>query len=59
MDVTYNGLIQQAGPFDILPIRAALDSFVHTAIASLGEMINWIAYALPWLPLVALAGGVV
>jgi hypothetical protein len=56
VDVTYNGLIQQAGPFDVSPIRAALDSFMQTMIASVGEVITWIAYALPWLPLAALAG---
>ena len=55
VDVTYNGLIQQAGPFDVSPIRAALDSFMQTMIASVGEVISWIAYALPWLPLAALA----
>lgn len=55
VDVSYNGLIQQAGPFDVSPIRAALDSFMQTMIASVGEVISWIAYALPWLPLVALA----
>lgn len=59
VDVTYDGLIQQAGPFDISPIRTALDGFGHTVIGSLGEMINWIAYALPWLPLVVLAGWMV
>jgi hypothetical protein len=47
VDVNYNGLIQQAGPFDVSPIRAALDGFAHTAIESFDEMINWIAYALP------------
>jgi hypothetical protein len=56
VDVTYNGLIQQAGPFDLSPIRAALDGFAQTVIGSFGEMIDWIAYALPWLPLAALAG---
>jgi hypothetical protein len=56
VDVTYNGLIQQAGPFDVSPIRSALDGFAHTVIGSVGEMIDWIAYALPWLPLAALAG---
>ncbi len=56
VDVSYNGLIQQAGPFDVSPIRAALDSFMQTMIASVGEVITWVAYALPWLPLAALAG---
>ncbi|MDR3530853.1 MAG: DUF4349 domain-containing protein [Rhodopila sp.] len=59
VDVAYNGLIQQAGPFDVSPIRAALDNFVRIVIESLGDMIAWIAYALPWLPLVVLAGWVV
>lgn len=56
VDVAYNGLIQQAGPFDLSPVREALDNFVHTVVESLGEMIAWIAYALPWLPLVVLIG---
>ena len=54
VDVSYNGLVQQAGPIDLSPIRTAFDSFLQTAIESFGEMIGWIAYALPWLPLVAL-----
>lgn len=54
VDVTYNGLLQQAGPFDVSPVRVALDDFGHTVIQSMGEMIGWIAYALPWLPLTAL-----
>jgi hypothetical protein len=59
VDVAYNGLIQQAGPFDVSPVRASLDNFVRTVIESLGEVIAWIAYALPWLPLVVLAGWIV
>lgn len=55
VDVAYNGLIQQAGPLDISPIRAALDNFGRTVIQSFGEMIDWIAFALPWLPLGLLA----
>jgi Domain of unknown function (DUF4349) len=55
VDVSYNGLIQQAGPVDISPIRVALDAFVQTVIESFGEMIGLIAYALPWLPVAALA----
>lgn len=53
VDVAYNGLIQQAGPLDISPVRLALDNFSRTVIQSFGEMIDWIAYALPWLPLAA------
>jgi hypothetical protein len=56
VDVSYNGVVQQAGPFDISPIRIALDKVLHTLIRSLGTMIVVIATALPWLPLVALAG---
>ncbi|MFL5289691.1 MAG: DUF4349 domain-containing protein [Rhodopila sp.] len=55
VDVSYNGLIQQAGPVDISPVRAALDEFVQTMIESFGEMISLLAYALPWLPVAALA----
>jgi hypothetical protein len=55
VDVSYNGLIQQAGPIDVSPIRAALDEFVQTVIESFGEMIGLIAYALPWLPVAGLA----
>jgi hypothetical protein len=55
VDVSYNGLIQQAGPIDISPVRAALDAFVQTVIESFGEMIGLLAYALPWLPIAALA----
>jgi hypothetical protein len=56
VDVSYNGVIQQAGPFDISPIRIALDNFLRTLIDSLGTLIICIAAALPWLPLAALAG---
>ncbi len=56
VDVAYNGLVQQAGSFDISPVRIAVDNFARTVIESLGDMILWIAYALPWLPLAALAG---
>ncbi len=55
VDVSYNGLIQQAGAVDLSPVRVALNQFVQTMIGSFGEMIVWIAYALPWLPLAALA----
>ncbi|HVZ08535.1 DUF4349 domain-containing protein [Rhodopila sp.] len=51
VDITYNGLIQQAGPFDISPIRAAMDDFARMVIASTGDMIAWVALALPWVPL--------
>lgn len=53
VEVSYNGLIQQAGPIDISPIRVAADAFVQTAIESFGEMIGLVAYALPWLPIAA------
>src|SRR5689334_452229 len=43
VDVSYNGLIQQAGPINISPIRAALDTFVQTVIESCGDMIGWVA----------------
>jgi glycine cleavage system regulatory protein len=56
VDVSYNGLVQQAGPVDLSPIRVAFDRFVQTAIESFGDMVGWVAYALPWLPLVALGG---
>jgi Domain of unknown function (DUF4349) len=56
VDVSYNGVIQQAGPFDISPIRIALDNFLHTLIESLGTLILVVAAALPWLPLAVLAG---
>ena len=55
VDVAYNGLVQQAGPFDISPIRLALDDFLRTLIESVGGMILAIATALPWLPLAASA----
>ncbi len=58
VDVSYNGLIQQAGPLDISPIRAAIDDVPRTMIGSLGDVIGWVAYALPWLPLAAVAGWV-
>jgi len=54
VDVIYNGLIQQAGPFDLSPVRVALNTFGSTVIQSLGELIAWIATVLPWLPVVAL-----
>jgi len=56
VDVAYNGLIQQAGPFDLSPIRAAADRFAHDVIFSVGQLISCVALALPWLPLAALAG---
>lgn len=59
VDVAYNGLIQQAGPFDVSPIRAAADRFVHDVIFSVGQLISCVAYALPWLPLALLAGWIV
>jgi hypothetical protein len=59
VDVSYNGLIQQAGPVDLSPVRVAFDRFLQTVIASFGDMIDWIAYALPWLPLAALAAWLV
>ncbi len=51
VDVSYNGLLQQAGPFDLSPVREALDAFLATVIGSAGDMITWVAVALPWLPL--------
>jgi hypothetical protein len=54
VDVTYNGLIQQAGPFDVSPIRLALDNFLPGLIQSLGDLITFAATALPWLPLAVL-----
>jgi len=51
VDVSYNGLLQQAGPFDLSPVREALDAFLATLIGSAGDMITWVAVALPWLPL--------
>lgn len=56
VDVAYNGLIQQAGPLDISPIRMALDNFLRTLIQSVGGVIVFTARALPWLPLVILGG---
>ena len=56
VDVSYNGSIQLAGPFDVSPVRVALDSFARTVIQSLGDMIGWFAYALPWLAVIVLAG---
>lgn len=56
VDVNYNGVVQQAGPFDISPIRIAINEFLHTLIESFGTMIFAIATALPWLPLVAVIG---
>ena len=56
VDVSYNGLVQQAGPVDLSPIRVAFDRFAQTAIESFGDMVGWVAYALPWLPLAALGG---
>ena len=56
VDVSYNGLVQQAGPVDLSPIRVAFDRFVQTAIESFGDLVGWVAYALPWLPLAALGG---
>lgn len=50
VDVSYTGLIQQAGPFDLSPVRAAVDDFARATIGSAGDMITWIAVALPWLP---------
>lgn len=58
VDVTYNGLIEQAGPLDISPIRIAFDNFFNTLIQSLGTLIDFVATALPWVPLTALAGWV-
>jgi hypothetical protein len=54
VDVSYNGLIQQAGPVDLSPVRIAFDRFVQTMIESFSDMIGWVAYVLPWLPLVVL-----
>ncbi|MFO1024288.1 MAG: DUF4349 domain-containing protein [Acetobacteraceae bacterium] len=50
VEVSYTGLIQQAGPFDLSPIRAAVDDFARAAIGSAGDMITWVATALPWVP---------
>jgi hypothetical protein len=58
VDVAYNGLVQQAGPLDVSPIRVALDNFLRTLIESIGTVITTIAEWLPWLPLVALAAWV-
>jgi hypothetical protein len=58
VDVSYNGVIQQAGPLDISPIRVGLDNFIPTFIESLGTLITVIALTLPWLPLAVLAGWV-
>jgi Domain of unknown function (DUF4349) len=56
VDVAYNGLIQQAGRFDVSPIRAAAERFAHDVIVSIGRLIACVAFALPWLPLAVLAG---
>nr|WP_294529405.1 DUF4349 domain-containing protein [uncultured Rhodopila sp.] len=56
VDVSYNGLVQQAGPVDLSPMRVAFDRFAQTVIESFGDLIGWVAYALPWLPLAALGG---
>lgn len=58
VDLSYNGVVQPAGPFDISPIRIALDDFLQTLIQSFGILIVCIATALPWLPPAALAGGI-
>jgi hypothetical protein len=59
VDVSYSGVVQQAGPFDVSPVRIALNNFVRTLIGSLGTMIFVIATVVPWLPLVAPAGWMV
>ena len=56
VEVSYNGLIQQAGPFDVSPLLVALEGFAGIVIQSVGDMIAWFAYALPWLAIVVLAG---
>lgn len=56
VDVSYNGLIQQAGPVDVSPIRLAVNGFVQTVVESFGEMIGLFAFVLPWVPFVALGG---
>lgn len=53
VNVSYQGLIQQAGPFDLSPVRVALDQFAHGVIVSFGGLIDAIAFAIPWLPIVA------
>jgi Domain of unknown function (DUF4349) len=52
VEISYNGLIQQAGPFDLSPVRAAIDDFVRTMVASAGDVITSVAAAVPWAPLV-------
>jgi hypothetical protein len=56
VDVRYNGLVQQAGRLDISPVSIALDDFLRILVHSIGNLITCVAEALPWLPLVALAG---
>jgi hypothetical protein len=58
VDVSYNGVVQQAGSFDISPIRIALDNFLTTLTESIGILIVCLATALPWLPLAVLAAWV-
>jgi hypothetical protein len=58
VDVSYNGVVQQAGPFDLSPIRIALDAFLQTLVESAGTLIVCVAVALPWLPPAVLAGWV-
>lgn len=55
VDVNYQGLIQQAGPFDLSPVRLAVDGFARGVIVSFGSLISAIAYSIPWLPVAAIA----
>ena len=54
VDVSYTGVIQRAGPFDLMAVRLALNNFVQILVQSVGAMIGFVAIALPWLPLVGL-----
>jgi hypothetical protein len=53
VDVTYNGVIARTGSFDYTPLREAMDGFARSIIASLGQLILFIAVVLPWLPVAA------
>lgn len=56
VDVSYVGVLQPVGSFDFSPVRLAVDGFLQILIGSLGVMIDTLAWALPWLPVVALIG---
>ena len=55
VSIYYNGTTAQAGGIDFSPIERAYRGIGTTIVSSVASMVSFVAAALPWLPLAALA----